>query len=219
MNKAYTKKYYANINHSLLEFCNTNFTLRPIVNEDLETLFAWRNDPLVNKHLVSPPPKDMHEQRLWFRNYIQDPGCIHFMTMMRRSEDIKVGYCQLLRIDSHKSTAEYGVVIGEKKFIGRGFGLKLIITLVKIAFSFLGFQVLYANINPENKSSKRIVQDFMGATIVNGNHEIYSKRNEELFRIDKEAFDSFEMKLVTKSKKWVDIFNIKQIESCKLEKK
>ena len=203
------KEYYEDINPSLLNFCNSHFFLRPIVYKDVKTLFTWRNEPLVSKHLSSPPPESMDEQVQWYERYLRDSGSLHFMTMKRGPGDIPVGYCQLFKIDKDEKSAEFGIVIGNIEYMNSGLGYKLTVAFFKTAFTWLGFQVIYGCVHPKNKVSIKFHNDFMGSRFIEGPHK-YRKDNELLFEVNKLIFESFEKKLLSRSKKWQDILNIEQ---------
>lgn len=204
------KLFSEDINPSFLNFQNSLFSLRPIVREDLETLFAWRNNLEVNKYLSSSPPKNMQEQRQWYSEYLQDTGSLHFMTLKRDAEDIKMGYCPLYKIDKNEMTAEFGIVIGNTNYIMSGLGIKLGLTFLTIAFKYLGLQAIYGSNHPQNKTSNKFHSDFIGSTLIKGPHK-YRKDDQLLFEVNKLTFETFETKLISRSKSWKSLFDIKQI--------
>lgn len=203
------KEYYKDINPSLLNFCNSYFFLRPIAYEDLKTLFVWRNEPLVSKYLSSSAPEDMDAQVQWYEKYLRDSGSLHFMAMKRCPDNIPVGYCQLFKIDKDEKSAEFGIVVGNIDYMNSGLAFKLIGAFFKIAFTWLGFQVIYGCVHPKNKISIKFHNDFLGSRFIEGPHK-YRKDNELLFEVNKLIFESFEEKLLSRSKKWQDILNIEQ---------
>jgi RimJ/RimL family protein N-acetyltransferase len=203
------KEYYEGINPSHLNFCNSHFFLRPIIYEDLKTLFVWRNEPLVSKYLSSSAPEDMDAQVQWYEKYLRDSGSLHLMAIKRSPENIPVGYCQLFKIDKDEKSAEFGIVVGNIDYMNTGLAFKLTGAFFKIVFTWLGFQVIYGCVHPQNKVSIKFHNDFMGSKFIEGPHK-YRKDKELLFEVNKLIFESFEEKLLSRSKKWQDILNIEQ---------
>lgn len=152
----------------------------------------------------------MEEQIQWYRRYLQDPQSLHFMAIKRVPEDIELGYCQLLKIDSHEKSAEFGLVVGADH-IGSGIGFKYAVTFMKICLSYLTLRAIYGSNHPQNDVSNRFHRNHVGSELIEGPHK-YRKGNQLLFKVEKTTFESFEEKLLLKSRKWKDILNIEQIK-------
>ncbi|MFC1849288.1 GNAT family N-acetyltransferase [candidate division CSSED10-310 bacterium] len=199
------------LNPSRLYFSNSIVILRPINEDDIQTLFNWRTDPIINKYLTSPAPKNMQDQRQWFWKYQHDTDSLFFMIRSRALDNIKIGYCLFSKIDGSKGCAEFGIVIGNKDYLHQGFGHKLMPTCMKIAYQYLGIHTLYSNVHSQNLACLTVVQNFIGSEPIIGPHP-YRKDNEVLLRLDLSDFEAFEEKILLKNEKWRNILFIEQAE-------
>lgn len=126
--------------------------LRKAIQEDIDLLYRWANDPVVreNSFNVEPIPYETH--RNWFNRIMKDENTAQFIMM---DEETPVGQ---IRLSIDEDTAEIGYSI-DPGFRGRGYG-RTIIQLIneKVKTEYPGIKKLVAKVKPANIASKDIFE-------------------------------------------------------------
>jgi len=101
--------------------------LRPIKLSDASRFVKWFNDPAVNRFLARRK-LTLKEERTWIRSVPKNKDSVHFCIDTKDGIHIgSVGFSVVNRQDSH---AVFGIMIGDKRYWGQGYGreaMKLII--------------------------------------------------------------------------------------------
>lgn len=84
--------------------------LRPMIEDDLETVFRWRNSDAVRRymhtdHLIKP-----EEHRKWYQRMCEDPHC---ETLIAEYIGRPVGVISITDIKEQDATCTWGMYIGE----------------------------------------------------------------------------------------------------------
>jgi RimJ/RimL family protein N-acetyltransferase len=123
-----------------------NVKLRLIDDQDLEMIREWRNAPHVVEHMEYQESITAEQQKNWFANLSRDQN-LYFKILV---SDIPIGIIHLKDLNWKDKTAEAGIFIGRKDFIGTITPMISILILMKMAFRCLGIQHLYAKISRQN---------------------------------------------------------------------
>lgn len=120
-------------------FTGARVRLRPLAEDDLETLTRWWNDERymgLQGEVVRPQPDATRAEalRLWSRN--DTTGGVGFSVVDVASGEL-VGHVTLGGIDALARCGTLGVQVGGP-FLGRGYGTDAVRVLVRYAFSELG---------------------------------------------------------------------------------
>jgi ribosomal-protein-alanine N-acetyltransferase len=112
--------------------------LRPPEERDLEgNWYSWLNDPEVTRYQNKGIfPNTPEKQKAYFQSMMVSRNDV-ILAIVERESDEHIGSAGLHAIDWVHRSAELGIVIGEKRFWGRGYG--------KIAWNMItwyGFEVL-----------------------------------------------------------------------------
>ncbi len=128
------------------EISGGKVVLRPLEKQDLARSLQWLTDPLVNKYL-SQNFKDLtvKQEEEWF-NYIQDSQKDIVFAILDRKAGSHIGNCALHKINKNGGSCELGIVIGEKKYWGKGFGTDSIRILVDFALKKLRLSRIWLNV-------------------------------------------------------------------------
>lgn len=130
--------------------------LKPLLSENVSKEYVdWMNDPEVTRYLES---RDREYTLSELQRYVQQVNAspsnylygIFLMDSNQHIGNIKIGDIHPI----HKF-ANLGLLIGEKKCWGRGFGTESIILATRIAFEEFGLQSLTAGIYSNNIASYR----------------------------------------------------------------
>lgn len=121
--------------------------LKLLSEETLELVRNWRNDTQI-------------AQFMEFRDYISEQDQIHWFSNLQNayyfviySTGIPVGLIDLKKLDEQRTTAESGLLIGNKEFLGTGIALGASILLLDFAFHELYLQTVTAKINKHNSEA------------------------------------------------------------------
>lgn len=123
-----------------------NVKLQLIASEDLEMIRNWRNEPHVVEHMEYQESITTDQQKLWFANLSREQN-LYFKILVT---DVPIGVIHLKDLNWKDKTAEAGIFIGRKDFIGTITPMIAILMLMKTAFRCLGIQNLYAKISRQN---------------------------------------------------------------------
>jgi RimJ/RimL family protein N-acetyltransferase len=123
--------------------------LRPVEEADLDTIYSWRNDPAITKHLaVLATPRD--DVNRWYASLGLE-RCAYAVVR----DGALIGYAPIDNIDDLNKKCEVGVIIGEKQYWSRGIGTKVARAATEVAFSELGMHRTLAVASERNIASIR----------------------------------------------------------------
>jgi len=110
--------------------------LRPLQEQDFEAFCAWYSDDQVTGFLgMKPLSRD--KAKTMFNQLLNDPNGVYFGIIKKDDERI-IGYVFLAHIlKSHKVAREFGIVIGDKKFWGHGYGSETTKLMLEYGFKQL----------------------------------------------------------------------------------
>lgn len=139
--------------------------LRPLESGDLALLAQWRNDNA--EHFFSVWPIAQSEQPGWYQKYLGSGRERQFMVEVEGNLSTKqeasklawitVGTLALLNINHHNQSAELGrVLMGDKRYEGKGHMADAIRALVKFAFEEANLNRLYVEFFADNKEAKQL---------------------------------------------------------------
>lgn len=133
--------------------------LREIKKSDLNKSYQhWFNDEQVcqfNSHHRFPNYRQDMEK--YYRDVIQNRDNIVLAIVDRRTES-HVGNISLQDIDLINRNAELAIIIGEKKFWGKGLGKEATILMVRHGFSVLNLHRIYCGTSEENMGMRKIAE-------------------------------------------------------------
>lgn len=133
--------------------------LRGFEEEDVQKIVQWRNDPQINKYFFEYEPSTVRSQRRWFENFASRRDEKFFVISNRKGEAI--GTVGLTKIDSRSRNAEWGrFMLGDKKYLGKGYGLEALYLSAWYAFSHLNLRRLYLEVFAWNKRARAMYERF-----------------------------------------------------------
>lgn len=124
-------------------------TLEPLSVKTLELIRQWRNDEVTSRFMEFRGQITPEAQQKWFDS-IQDS--YYFVIV---SGSTPVGLIDLKKIDADRRTAESGLLIGNKDFVGTGIALGASVLLLDFAFDKLELETVTAKINKDNSEAER----------------------------------------------------------------
>ncbi|MDB5029397.1 GNAT family N-acetyltransferase [Mucilaginibacter sp.] len=123
--------------------------IRPLVLEDAEVSYLWRNDPSVWTYTGFKPNRVItKEMELdWLRNNLNKPDQSRFAICVKEL-DTYVGNVQLL--DFQGKSAELHLFIGNKLYWGKGIGFQATVLMLRYGFFERKLEVIYLKVHPAN---------------------------------------------------------------------
>lgn len=98
--------------------------LEPIGNGDTDDIIRWRNQPFVCDKFINQELFTQESHEKWLETMVH-AGKVQQFIIYVKYLDIKIksiGTVYLRDIDWHNLKAEFGIFIGEQKYLGKGFG-------------------------------------------------------------------------------------------------
>lgn len=129
--------------------------LRGVLEEDTERNHRWMNDRSITRTLIKGAvPVSEAEQRQWVADSTKPDRVT--LAICLKEEDIHIGNCGLSGIHWIDRSASVGLVVGETKFHGQGYGAEAMGALCRYAFDTLNFRRLYLTVLSGNLAARHI---------------------------------------------------------------
>ena len=117
--------------------------------------FDWLNDPKVTRYLQSGLfPNSKEKMRDNYKQYVSGNGQL-FLAIIDKKNKKHIGNIKLGPINWVHRFSEFGILIGEKKYWGKGFGYEATRLLLDHAFDKLNIHRIRLGVVDENKSAIR----------------------------------------------------------------
>lgn len=126
--------------------------LRLMDQEDTDNIIRWRNSDFVRRNFIYQKPFTRQGHETWIQEMIHTGKVIQFI-IVRKDTQMPVGSVYLRDIDLTHHKAEYGVFIGERDALGKGFGTQAAKLMIQYAFGNLGLHKLMLRVLAENISA------------------------------------------------------------------
>ncbi len=128
--------------------------LRALEPEDLEFVYTLENDEIIWEisNTISPYSKYLLKQYL--KNAHKDIFEVKQLRLaICNKKDVTLGLIDIFDFDFKNRRAGIGIVIGDEKNRGKGYGQESLQLLIDYCFSQLHLHQLYCNISEDNKRS------------------------------------------------------------------
>lgn len=125
------------------------------ISDVTDKYVAWLNDPTVNRFLEVRLEK---QTKKICENYVKkiiESKTEHLMGIFDKKNNNHIGNIRISNINQYYLSAELGVLIGDKSYWGKGYGVEAIKTTTKWAFEKCGLRRLEAGCIDLNVSSLR----------------------------------------------------------------
>jgi len=129
--------------------------LSPITPRDLVLFEHWMNDLTVTKYLKAAPRIfTLADEKAWLKKVLtQKSKCV--LAIIDKKTGETIGNIGLHTINTIHKSASLGIVIGDKKYWGRGYGKDAISLILDFAFTVQNLHCVYLNVYAYNKRAIR----------------------------------------------------------------
>ena len=110
--------------------------LRTAVKDDMKMKVRWYNDPQVNKTLILPERLELDRTYRWFEQAEKDSSRRDWVIETLRGKPI--GFVGIKQINTNNRSGLLYIVIGDKRYWGKGLGFESELLAVHYAFQKLG---------------------------------------------------------------------------------
>lgn len=127
--------------------------LRPPERAEVPLYTRWMMNPALREY-VTVRYISLALEETWFERILeamrhQPPTEMHFVIEVR-DDSTPIGMCGLHRLDWVNRNAEFGIVIGEPDYWGKGYGTDATRTLVDIGFTWFALHRIYLRVIEDN---------------------------------------------------------------------
>lgn len=129
--------------------------LEPVGDRDTDDIIRWRNQPFVREKFINQElfTRESHEK--WLKTMVYTGKVQQFIIFVKHLDRKinSIGTVYLRDIDWNNQKAEFGIFIGEKKYLGKGFGSDAAKLVLEYAFKELKFHKVSLRVLASNKEA------------------------------------------------------------------
>jgi RimJ/RimL family protein N-acetyltransferase len=131
--------------------------LRAVESVDVKKFHKWVNDPEVTRGLAMYLPMSMTDEENWFNSFAKrDAREKPLAIEIRKGKNWKlIGNCGVFDIESVNSSAELGIMIGDKSEWNKGYGSEVMILLVRHCIETLNLNRVSLRVYTDNVRAVR----------------------------------------------------------------
>lgn len=140
----------------LKQFTSERLFFRPLGLDDVtEKYVNWLNDPEVNRYLEIRFARHTLESCSTFVEETNADPKSHFFGIFEKSTNLHIGNIKVGFINSHYSSGQLSLFLGDKAYWGKGFATEAILAVTNWAFKELALARIEAGCCDENTASLR----------------------------------------------------------------
>ena len=134
-----------------------NIYLRPMTGEDTGLIVKWRNEDFVRKNFIYQKPFTREGHLNWVETMVKTGKVVQFIICT--NENKPVGSVYLRDIDETHHKAEYGIFIGEREALSKGYGTEAAKLMIRYAFEERKLHKLMLRVLAGNDRAKKIYEN------------------------------------------------------------
>jgi len=129
--------------------------LRALERADVERMHRWINDPETSMYLLFHLPFSLDQEISWYEGKQRSNDRELVLGIVDKGTDMHIGNVGLHNIDWVNSSAEIGIMIGEKEYWSKGLGADAMEAMLGYAFSDLNLYRVYLSVFSFNERAIR----------------------------------------------------------------
>ncbi len=132
-----------------------NVKLRALSVDDTSNIVRWRNSDYVRTNLYNQALLSEQSQLQYFKKYVVS-GLVRQYIIVAVDDVSETDIGTVFFKNITDKNAEIGIFIGEKTFLGNGYGAAALKEALKVAFSEIQLETVYAQIKNNNFGSYKL---------------------------------------------------------------
>lgn len=136
-----------------------NICLRTLLRSDIPIWFDWFNDPSVTEHMNKGifPNTELYQEE-YFENISKSKYDLQ-LAIVLKNNGLLIGIVGIHKIDWVHRRGDVSIVIGDKKYWGKGIAKEAVSLIVKHAFTKMNLHKLTAGMSSLNLASRKCFED------------------------------------------------------------
>jgi len=132
--------------HNEATMQSKNLIFRAVGEDDLQQMIDWRNDPEINYYFYDAEPLSIEQQRLWYSRYLETTNTDKIFIISDRISSVTIGMVSIYHIDWRNRKGEWGRLILDKEYRGKGLSKEIEAVVYAHAFDYLNLNKLYCEV-------------------------------------------------------------------------
>jgi RimJ/RimL family protein N-acetyltransferase len=128
--------------------------LRAVEHEDAAIFLPWVNDFEVARNMMVHRPMSLPTEEAFVARIQEDKNNV-VLTIVLRKDDRVIGNTALHGIHSHNHHAGFGIMIGDKREWGRGYGTEAANLIIRHGFDTLNLHRIWLHVYDDNPRAIR----------------------------------------------------------------
>jgi len=128
--------------------------LRAVEREDAPVFLPWANDFDVTRHMLLHRPMSLAAEEAWIARIQEDKSYVVLSIVLRKGDRV-IGNTALHEIHSHNRHASFGIMIGDKREWGKGYGTEATRLIVGHGFRTLNLHRIWLHVYEDNPRAIR----------------------------------------------------------------
>lgn len=137
------------------QLCGEHIRLRPMEEKDTSDIVRWRNTDFVRKNFIYQKPFTPEGHHQWVETMVRTGKVKQFMICPFAMDGKAVGSVYFRDIDPVHQKAEYGIFIGEREALGKGYGTEAARLMVAYGFEVLKLHKIMLRVLADNIGARR----------------------------------------------------------------
>ena len=130
-----------------------NIYLRPMTGEDTDLIVKWRNEDFVRKNFIYQKPFTREGHLNWVETMVKTGKVVQFIICTNENKPVGSVYSRDIDETHHK--AEYGIFIGEREALSKGYGTEAAKLMIRYAFEERKLHKLMLRVLAGNDRAKK----------------------------------------------------------------
>lgn len=132
--------------------------LTNITYDDTADIVRWRNQKFVQENFIYQKNFIPEIHNKWMQTMVESGQVIQFIIWELKANK-KIGSVYLRDIDYQNKKAEFGIFIGEKDYLGKGYGKIATRLIISYAFEKLNLNKIFLRLLTHNKRAFKCYSD------------------------------------------------------------
>ena len=131
--------------------------LGDIKEKDLPKFVRWLPDKEVSQYLLLDfSSLTLKKEKKWYKDTKKQKDTIIFgLYALDKNKKILIGSTGLKKIDHNHKNAEFGIIVADKNYWGKGIGTEATNLVINFGFKVLGLNSIYLTVFSKNKAGQK----------------------------------------------------------------